>query len=132
MCGCKRWYIHYISKVSLFSDASLTSETPVFTGPQGHVETSAADTTCLGAPGEANFSVGFLGLKPGPSLVVQLIEVGILRNSFTEQNGDSVKGRVITQELDQMFVGRFWDTFFDPGVLEGKGNTNLGLYRTKF
>ena len=38
--------------------------------------------------------------KPGPSLVIQLIEVGILRNSFTEQNGDSVKGRVITQELD--------------------------------
>lgn len=95
--------------------------------PQGHVETSAADATRLGAPGEANFS-WFLGLKPGPSLVVHLIEEGIL---LAEQNGDSVKGRESSAVgLKCLLEDR--NFIFDPEVLEGKGKTTSRTYRTKF
>lgn len=50
-----------------------------------------------------------------------------------KKDGDSVKGRVITQELDQMFVGRrFWNFYyFDPGVLEGKGKTKSRTVQNK-
>lgn len=110
----------YISKVSLFSDASLTSETPVFTGPP---------RSCRNVSGGRNAP---WSARRGKFFVVFGAETWAFTGGSFDWGGNFTcwtkwwfsKGERILSSWIEMFVGRS-ELYFWPRGTGGKGENNI-------